>query len=200
MNNHSIRQPTTAGFTLIELLIAIGLIVLLAGMVFPVIRMLMENSRRARADERVAALHTALIAYAAEDERRRFPTAEGDMVLRSSGSVLLPRALDLLVPAYFNSGLQTLADDLDQPGTRALRDPWGRAYRYSVDASVDGNTARPDPARLDWNGRDKEPYAYVWSLGRPLLGSATSPAATDPDVLQPNPAWIYIVTTAQGQP
>ena len=188
------------GFTLIELLVVIGLIALLAGMLFPVVRLIMESSRRAHATSLVSALHVSLRAYAAEDPSRRFPPTEGDATLRSSGDAAHPRVIDLLVPTYLNAGVERLVAE-PAATTRQLMDPWNRPYRYRVDALADGAVQRPDAARADWNARGIEPFAYVWSLGRPLAGGPGIAPAADPDAAPGTGApWIYVTTTAATTP
>lgn len=188
------------GFTLIELLVVIGLITLLMGMLFPVVRMITEGSRRAHATSLVSALHVSLRAYAAEDPSRRFPPPEGDGTLRSSRDVLQPRVIDLLVPTYLNAGVERLV--AEPAGTTwQLMDPWSRPYRYRVDALADGTVQRPDAARTDWNARGIEPFAYVWSLGRPLAGGPEMDPSTDPDAAPGTGApWIHVTTTTAVTP
>ncbi len=179
------------GFTLVELLIVIGLIALLTGMLIPVVGMILESSRKAKAASMVSALHMALRSYAAEDSAHRFPPQEPDLAIRGSGSAAAPRALDLLIPAFINAGVETLVRDA---GGTLLADPWSRPYRCQVDANGDGVAQRPDPALGDWNARGQEPFAYVWSLGRPRHGDAGGPG--DPDGLPGSGApWIYVKTT-----
>lgn len=188
------------GFTLIELLVVIGLIALLTGMLFPVVRMIKDSSRRAHATSLVSALHLSLRAYAAEDPSRRFPPSEVDTTLRSSGDALHPHVIDLLVPTYLDAGVERLVADAAGT-TKLLMDSWNRPYRYQVDAVADGTVQRPDPARADWNARAIEPFAYVWSLGRPLAGAPGIAPAADPDAAAgSNAPWIYVTTTAAVTP
>lgn len=153
---------TNAAFTLIELIVAILIIVILMGLLFPAIAMVRNSVNRGAATSVVAGLHMALDVYFQEDPRKRYPpvdtggTFQTRMVI--SGDDL---ALDLLRP----KGLEWRLEQVD--GTAGhLLDPWGRAYRYALDENMDGTIDRPAP-QSDWNGKDREPYAYVWSYGRP---------------------------------
>ena len=185
------------GFTMIELLVTIGVIMLLMGLIIPLGTMLAQSSHKVHATAMVAALHAALRTYSAEDSSRRFPPTEADQLVRASGNPAAQRMLDLLVPDYINAGIETLIPDPVGSSGRLLMDPWDRPYRYQVDAVADATVARPDPARADWNARGLQPFAYVWSLGRPRQGGSGD--ASDPDAVPGgNAPWIYVSTTPEA--
>lgn len=148
-------------FTLIELLTVIAIIVVLTGIAVPAAMAVRESAKHGMAADRVAALAVAMDAYRLEDPQKRFPPAEADATLRTGSGM---RALDLLAPL----GLAWHGEDIDRAAGGALRDPWQQPYRYRLDASMDGIADRP-AAQPGWNPRSQEPWAYVWSAGRPLV-------------------------------
>jgi len=166
---------TTArsGFTLIEVLLVIGIIVLLAGLLIPVVGMVRNRAKSAEAHQTLRELQTAFDLYRNEDAHRRFPTVTTDL---SIGSTLLEHLEDRHM-------WQRSQRRVDPEGF--LQDPWGEYYRYALvrPAPAKGSAeltawnwnaeagherawgTRPDPAdplkRID----GALPFAYLWSLG-----------------------------------
>jgi len=188
------------GFTLVELLVVFALVIAMTTLLVPVVTLVRENAKLQRSTRTVAQLHMALASYAAEDPERRPPTPDPDAFLREAAGVAAPRTLNLLEAMGLTIGVTTEVADPLQPGLKVLVDAWGRPYRYQPDViaqtgdpTMVATTVRPDPTRLDWNAPGLAPYDYVWSLGRPRLGSAGL-FANDPDATPPDPNWIYVHT------
>jgi prepilin-type N-terminal cleavage/methylation domain-containing protein len=181
-------SATDAGFTLIELLVVISVIMVLIALLFPAVQAVRNSANKAAAESMIKGLHLAMEIYAGEDRQHRYPAVEADQLLRTrmttGGGA---RALDLLRAV----GLEWRVEQLAPPmggGQDCLVDPWGRGYRYAFDPA-DGTVVRPAP-QADWNPKGEEPFAYVWSLGRPGKGGEAT------DALAANaPNWIYRRTT-----
>lgn len=166
-----------AAFTLIEIMVAILIIVVLISLLLPAIAVVKNSVNRGAAESTVTGIHMAVEVYYQEEPRKRLPPIEIGGDLKTQMVVTGPkRTLDLLR----DKGLEWRRDQVDDT-TGALLDPWGRAYQYRVDENMDGTADKP-AARSDWNGKDKEPYAYVWSYGKPSSGD-TNPANAE--------RWIY---------
>jgi type II secretory pathway pseudopilin PulG len=185
------------GYTAVEMLMVVGVVMALMGLLIPVVGMIRESSRRAHAQALLTDIHMALRLYADEDSQRRFPPPDSDGFLRYDVGAT-PRTINRLMAVGLKEGIQTLVPDPADARARVLVDPWLRPYRYAVDKNMDGVPNRPAP-KDDWNARALEPFAYVWSLGRPKLGHRGDWAG-DPDALPRNSDhWLYVKNTAAVQ-
>ncbi len=165
-------------FTLVEILVTVSIIAVLAGLLVPALNTVRASAKRTTAAERVATLEVALGVYRQEDAQRRFPPVEPDGTLRSSAWP--PRNLDLLAGVGLTWQGHEIATGPTLGG--ALIDPWRQPYRYRCDTTIDGTAARPADL-ADWNARNAEPWAYVWSPGPPVAGTENGVGRAD--------AWIY---------
>jgi prepilin-type N-terminal cleavage/methylation domain-containing protein len=169
------------GFTLVELVVAIAIVIILVSLLLPAISMVRDSVRRAKTVGLIDGLTAALEIYALEDGRRRFPAVEADQSLRTSSNTGgAPRTLDLLR----DRGSLWRNDDLEAGGDR-LVDAWRRPVHYVVDDLIDKVIARPALHRTDWNPKAREPFGYVWSLGRPSGNDAADADPTDAS------RWLY---------
>ncbi len=175
------RRPfgTVRGFTLVELIVAVAIVVILVSLLLPAITMVRNSVRRAKTVGLIDGLTAALEIYALEDGRRRFPAVESDQSLRTSTNTGgAPRTLDLLR----DRGSLWRNDDLE--GDR-LVDAWRRPVHYVVDSVIDKVIDRPAAHKTDWNPKAREPFGYVWSLGRPSGNDAADADPTDAS------RWLY---------
>lgn len=178
-----------AGFTLIELLVVFTIIVVLIGILIPVIGVIRNSTYATYSRHQVLAIGTAMRGYADEDRRHFFPTPLASKQLTYGTSTTI---LALLEPY----GFQIPFDHLEAT-SKALLDGWRRPVRYQldgpyfsgpgvVDSSAMNGTADRPAADAAWNPKSVEPFAYVWSLGKPSGAGETT------DALPANvSAWIY---------
>lgn len=177
------RRPFYAvrAFTLVELVVAVAIVVILVSLLLPAITMVRNSVRRAKTVGLIDGLTAALEIYALEDGRRRFPAVEADQSLRTNTNAGgAPRTLDLLR----DRGSLWRNDDLDADGVR-LVDAWRRPVHYVVDDVINKVIDRPAVHKTDWNPKAREPFGYVWSLGRPSGNDAADADPTDAS------RWLY---------
>ncbi len=188
-------------FTMIEILVTITIIMVLVGMLLGGFTVVSRRVHRTAAETQVTQIHQACLVYRGEDKKRRFPPGVAEGVLY----IELPdrdRTWDGATPLagmmLARVGLSVHGEHADPQsnGRLALIDAWGQPLRYHVDDVADGTIDRPQdaagqPVRVpddvtNWNPRSEDPYAYVWSWGRPRSGHDLREQATD---------WIYVRET-----
>lgn len=165
-------------FTLIELLVVISVIAILVALLAGGMVTVREHARVVQARALIPMLDQALAVYRGEDLLRRFPAqpASGWIAFVEPGQP--PQLGDLLAGVGFSAaGSRQRVAGIADP---VVVDPWAAPVEYRLDADLDGTAERPrDPEGIavqvpgdvdDWNPRGREPFAYVWSWGRPVAG------------------------------
>lgn len=188
-------------FTMIEILVTITIIMVLVGLLLGGFTVVSRRVHRTQTETQIAQIQQACLVYRGEDKKRRFPPAVAEGVLY----VEFPdrdRTWDGSTPLagmmLARVGLSVHGEQAEATpsGRMALIDAWGMPLHYQVDAVADGTVDRPkdgagQPVRVpedvtDWNPKGDEPFAYLWSCGRPHSGSDLRAKATD---------WIYVHET-----
>jgi prepilin-type N-terminal cleavage/methylation domain-containing protein len=188
------------GFTLIEILVTISIIAVLVSLLIPGIGLVRNAVRRSETRALIDGLAGAMETYRLVDGRHRFPGGYDDQSLRTADPGGTPDVLDLLRELGSGWLAKNLAPAPPAPLTGPLADPpaesnqmlvdaWRRQIRYVTDIGADGRLVTPftapGGAPADWNPKRQQPFAYVWSLGKPT-GDDTA------DALDANVAnWIY---------
>src|SRR4028119_299121 len=68
-----LRRPTHRGFTLIELLVVIGIIAILAAILFPVFARARENARRSSCQSNLKQIGLGMLQYAQDYDEKFMP-------------------------------------------------------------------------------------------------------------------------------
>ncbi|MBN8525500.1 MAG: type II secretion system protein [Planctomycetes bacterium] len=172
-----------AGFTLVELLTVIGILLVLVAIALPAVNSVRNAARTSTTTNLVQGLQVAVESYVIEDRRHLPPPMEADLSLRAARDGEAPRTLDLLRSRGMEWRLEMLGPE--EANGRPLVDGWKRMIRYQPDTDMDRSPDRPAP-RDDWNAKGREPFAYLWSLGKP--SGAGDAADADPSQAE---RWIY---------
>jgi prepilin-type N-terminal cleavage/methylation domain-containing protein len=164
-------------FTMVELLITIAILTILIALLMPAINMVRNSVMHTKTVGLIAGLSAAAEIYIQEDTRHRYPPVEPDQSMRTCNQVGSERTLDLLADrgAQWRNSDLIMASGSTMPD--CLADAWKRQVYYTVDDVIDHVIARPAPSMTNWNPNSLEPYAYIWSLGRP---SGNQAADLDP--------------------
>lgn len=198
--NRSPAPVQHRGFTLIEILVTISIITVLVSLLIPGIGLVRKAVRRTETRTLVDGVAAAMEVYRLEDDRRRFPGGYDDQSLRTSDAGGTPDVLDLLRERGSGWLAKNLAPAPPAPLAGPLADPpaesrqmlvdaWRRQIRYVTDIGAHGRLVTPftapGGAPADWNPKRQQPFAYVWSLGKPINNDTS-------DALDTNVAnWIY---------
>jgi len=172
-------------FTLIELLMVIAMILALAGMLLPVVKMARNHAMK------ISARKTAVQVSAAWNnlatEYRQFPTTNGNIVAYtevSGVSEMTSNACNVLAGKMYNTrGTTAFLECSTNELKNGLFDPWGTRFQLSLDIGAVGG--RGDSAAYD--GQVSVPHealplkksVAVWSKGVDKLDDTSAKRADD---------------------
>ncbi len=125
------------GFTLIELLVVLSIISLIVGLIFPAIKKVKDQARKARGSAMIEAIGMALHAYRAD--WGIFGPTESE--INADGTLY-----DMLTTNKYNGPYMEFRDkDLDTNGSdKRVADPWGGIYEVYVDIDGGSNNVPPN--------------------------------------------------------
>ncbi|MDF1851467.1 MAG: prepilin-type N-terminal cleavage/methylation domain-containing protein [Verrucomicrobiales bacterium] len=173
------------GFSLLELLVVIGIIGLLAGVVYPATMKVLSKAKERRATHMAMALHNAIDAYVTE--YRKLPLRPGEMqqkdVEMESGPELMdaltaapsetnesglnPRSITFFVGRTarpMGQGRYANGVRIDENGSCTLFDEWGERFRVRLDSDSNGRVQKPAWDKRD-NGSEILQSILTWSPG-----------------------------------
>ena len=143
------KKKYTDGFTLLELLVVIGIIAILAGLLFPAITGALRTAQKNKAIGDCRAIETAIMQY--YNEYNKWPGSGG-----SVNSII-----DILIGGSSSTAQNPrqskfLTADVDSSGN--LLDPWDNAYQYTCDDDYNNEVVAL--------GTTLKKSVAVWSEGR----------------------------------
>ncbi len=163
-----------SGFTLIELLVVIGIIAILAAMLFPAVQEVRKAADLHRAGIEVHALYSALDGYFREYSK--WPvTSSGEGKVKSN----LVRCLSGVPDLPKENPRKRIFLNLSAMATNSagfMVDPWGTPYEFGLDSDMSesmGSLASLYPKGLPGK------KIGVWSLGPNCKGDAKTSATYD---------------------
>lgn len=121
------------GFTLIELLTVLSIIALIVGLIFPAIKKVKDQARKARGHAMIEAVSMALQAY--RSDWGVFGPSESE--LNADGTLY-----EMLTASKYNGPYMEFREkDLDINGSdKRIADPWGGIYTVYVDTDGGSNS------------------------------------------------------------
>ncbi len=166
------RASRPRGFTLMELLVVIVIIGILAGLVFPVSKGVLERAKKTQAMNDCLQLKNAIAAY--QTEYRRYPVAAGgksgsESILDTDESLMsiLMGADEKLNPRKipFYTGKNATKSKVGGvvstgSGSGYLVDPWGEFFGVVMDTDYNSRVADPSGG-----GTDIPQSIIIWSKG-----------------------------------
>ena len=153
MNSSATRQSKhshpRSGFTAIELLVTIGIIVLLAGMLLPMIIKALRSGSRARAAADLSSIDVGLEAY--KGDFGTYPTVD----VAGTGFAVLGKAM---IGPYGDGLAGTNVDDLDPPRYDA-----GKTYKPGDCVFTGSNNGSDSYVALAENTGQQPPNPLYWA-------------------------------------
>ena len=204
-SRRSLTAPSPRrGFTLIEILVVIGIILLLAALLFPAFQGAQERAQQASCLSNLQQIYLAARLY--KDDEREYPMSLGVLLpdtailQNTAGAADSSNGVNMGGTGYFRKPAEVLLcpdDDTDLPATDAngvamLRSSYGdltnaptKKASYESAANYDARDAAfyadgqsPDWGRLSWNYWGYDSYGVAFrSADEALAYLATLPAA-----------------------
>jgi prepilin-type N-terminal cleavage/methylation domain-containing protein len=195
------RSPcrNTHAFTLIELLVVVGIIVILAGLLFPAFNGVQNQARSTQAKNDLTQIVNAVNAFYTDYGKYPLVTADTTYgpagtannvllnVLRAVDTTNNPRQIVYINPPYVKtpanprSGIATQATTINgiSVAVNDYVDPWGTPYNVAIDGGYDNQLTNPYTANT---GAGPSPLAIgviAWSQGRDQVQGTTNFSASD---------------------
>jgi prepilin-type N-terminal cleavage/methylation domain-containing protein len=165
-------------FTLLELMVVIAIIVVLAGLLFPVVQSVLERAKKVQAKNDLTQIVTAVSAF--YTEYGRYPTTgANDAAAQYGPGYLSSKALfdELRAKSTTLNTRQIVfispAEDTTQTSPKGkvgsdgqFHDPWGSAYRITIDADYDNQVPNPYTADTGAGPTNIRQGVITWSSGK----------------------------------
>src|ERR1043166_5927883 len=188
-------------FTLIELMVVISIIAILIGLLFPALRGVQDQAKRAQAKNEVSQIVTAVNAFYTEYGRYPIDPAAGTTadvtygptgatytneklldVLRnittdSLTTTLNPRQIVFISPPDVKDGGTPRAGIGTTTSTGQYFDPWGKAYCIKIDGNYDNQLA--NPYSLNAGATTVQIGVIAWSFGSDGQSNSVPGPASD---------------------
>lgn len=170
-------------FTLIELLVVISIIAILIGLLFPALRGLQDQAKRAQAKNEVSQIVTAVNAFYTEygkyplvtDDAPIANTADLFYTLRAVASganapvngvpAINPRAIVFISPPDVKDAASPRSGIGTTTGVGQWYDPWGTTYKVAIDGTYDNQIANPYGAAGGAGADPLRQGVIAWSWG-----------------------------------
>jgi len=193
------KEDRKAAFTLAELLLVIVIVVILAGLIFPVFQGVLERAKKLQAKNDLTQIVTAVNAF--YTEYGKYPLATADTIYGTGGTsnadlfyslravAFGANALVNGVPAVNTRQIVFISPpDVKNPANPSLGigtttgagqyyDPWGTPYLVEIDGNYDNQIANPYTANAGATP-NLQIGVIAWSLGKDKAG-ATAAASGD---------------------
>ncbi|MDZ4199644.1 MAG: type II secretion system protein [Kiritimatiellia bacterium] len=163
------------GFTLIEMLVVMGIIGLLMGLLFPTIGAVRHAANKARAEQEIKSIETAILNYLTD--YGKFPLQTDGNQDRAYIDDQYIRLIQTLRadPAFTDLNLwnprRAVYIELAEQAVVAgrLKDPWGNDYRVAGDLDFNKQV---DSSVMNGYGTLSNRQVAAWSFGRDGLSGA----------------------------
>jgi len=175
-----VRDRNRDGFTLIELLVVIAIIAILLGFVFPVFQGVQDRAKKVQAKNDLTQIVTAVNAF--YTEYGRYPNAAADTTdaaatygggksnkivfdeLRNSGTVVINTRQIVFISPGEDTAQTSPKGKVGSDGQ--FHDPWGLAYRITIDADYDNQVPNPYTADTGAGPTNIRQGVIAWSGGK----------------------------------
>ena len=185
-----------SAFTLIELLVVIGIIIILAGLLYPAFQAVQNQAKRTQAKNDLTQIVTAVNAY--YTEYGKYPIAAADTIygpggaptnddlfytLRAvdaganGGNVANPRKIVFISPPYVKNPADPRSGIGTTTGAGQYYDPWGTPYAIEIDGNYDNQLV--NPYALNAGATPLQLGVIGWSFGKDAQSDSVPGPAAD---------------------